>query len=367
MNNVLISGYYGFKNVGDEAILEILIKKIKAIDSKINISVLSANAEGTSKEHNIRGISRNKYFKIIREIKNTDILISGGGSLLQDVTGNKSLYYYLYIIMWGVVFKKKVILYSQGVGPIKGSFNRKLTCSLLKKVDFITVREKHSKKDLIDMGVPASKIEVTYDPVVDFSSIYGKVSAGIQHDKLSGTLSQQKRNIGFALRSKDFQDQKAYDALKTAVERLSTRHTIVLIPFHNTQDTAIIERLMEDVDTQALVQVNESLTSYEMFSIIKSLDIMIGVRLHSLIFAATAEKPVIGISYDPKIEYFLDTIKQAPIFTVDGFDSEKLIQRVDEIVDNYDIESERISVIMKEIKRKSSFNEELLRNFLKEG
>ena len=86
MHKILISGYYGFNNVGDEAILKGLIEGIKRVEGPIDIVVLSQHPEFTSKKHEVRSIKRTNLLHIFKEMKNMDLLVSGGGSLFQDVT-----------------------------------------------------------------------------------------------------------------------------------------------------------------------------------------------------------------------------------------------------------------------------------------
>ena len=123
MNKVVISGYYGFNNIGDESILTAIISNIKDNIEDIDITVLSKDPELTYKNHEVDAINRRDIFGIIKEIKNCDLLISGGGSLLQDVTSSRSILYYLAIILIGIFFKKKVMIYSQGIGPINKNIN----------------------------------------------------------------------------------------------------------------------------------------------------------------------------------------------------------------------------------------------------
>ena len=104
MTKVCISGYYGFKNFGDETILSVLLSHLKDFD----VTVFSSNPDFTSKTYNVKSIRSFDMKNVVNAIHNTDVSISGGGSLLQDVTSLKSLIYYALIIGLGIVFDKKV-------------------------------------------------------------------------------------------------------------------------------------------------------------------------------------------------------------------------------------------------------------------
>src|SRR5690606_34850383 len=95
MKKILISGYYGFDNSGDDAILKAMVEDLKENDNSIEITALSRNPTFTEKIYNIRAVNRFKIRDVMRAIEDCNLFISGGGSLLQDVTSTRSLLYYL--------------------------------------------------------------------------------------------------------------------------------------------------------------------------------------------------------------------------------------------------------------------------------
>ena len=115
--NIAISGYYGFENFGDEAILSVLTKELKSKGH--NITVFSKNPQVTCAKLGVNSVYTFSIKSVINTIKNSDVLISGGGSLLQDSTSLKSLFYYLFVIFLAEHYKTKVIIFAQGIGPIK--------------------------------------------------------------------------------------------------------------------------------------------------------------------------------------------------------------------------------------------------------
>ena len=94
----IISGYYGFSNAGDEAMLSAMIHSIKEADPAASITVISGHPEATARTFGTPAIHRFSPFALLRGILRSDIVISGGGSLLQDVTSRRSIYYYLSIM-----------------------------------------------------------------------------------------------------------------------------------------------------------------------------------------------------------------------------------------------------------------------------
>ena len=116
MNKIVISGYYGFNNLGDESILTAIIANLRSKIDNIEITVLSKDPNFTAKKHKVRSVNRMNVFKVINEIKKCDLLISGGGSLLQDVTSFRIIYY-LAVIFFGIVFNKKVMIIAKAWVP----------------------------------------------------------------------------------------------------------------------------------------------------------------------------------------------------------------------------------------------------------
>ncbi|MGL5713087.1 MAG: polysaccharide pyruvyl transferase CsaB, partial [Paraclostridium sp.] len=169
---VVISGYYGFDNLGDEAILKSIIMALKEANKNIEITVLSNNPTKTEKNYNVKSINRWNVGEIYKEIRNSDGLISGGGSLLQDVTSSRNVLYYTSIMGLANFLKKPVFIYAQGVGPIHKNINKQIVKYFLNKVKYISLRDEESFELVKNMGVNTTS-EVVPDPVMglDFKNI----------------------------------------------------------------------------------------------------------------------------------------------------------------------------------------------------
>jgi polysaccharide pyruvyl transferase CsaB len=157
----VLSGYFGFKNFGDEAILSVLIKKLK--EQNHRVTVISSDPKYTlGKFKHITSVYTFDIKNIIGAIAKSNYLISGGGSLLQDVTSVKSLMYYLFVIFVGLNLRKKVIIFAQGIGPIKNPIGKIFTKILLSFCSYISVRDEKSLKLLKSWGI---KADLVCDPV----------------------------------------------------------------------------------------------------------------------------------------------------------------------------------------------------------
>ena len=335
MYRVLISGYYGFNNIGDESILRTMIDNLRAKFDDIEITVLSQNPRDTMEKYDVYAVERMSLPQIAKAVRRCDVLIFGGGSLLQDVTSSSSIFYYLTIICMAQFFRKKVLLYSQGVGPIHCSSNRKLTSLCLKKVDEIAVRDEASVKLLKEIDVDPQKITVTADPVMraprgDLEK-GARILGGLGYEKCEG-----RRLMGWAIKSTDL-SLPFLDEIAKSIAWLKEERGIdsVLIPFHYEQDAVVVKTIAEKLQGNVYC-ITEKYLSDEMLSIIGNLDYLVGVRLHSLIFAAIMEVPAIGVSYDPKVDAFMESIGGKCMSDVSHFSAERFCDAFDEMVENRD-------------------------------
>ncbi len=192
------------------------------------------------------------------------------------------------------------MLYSHGIGPVNKDINRKIMKWVLQKVDAITVREENSKIDLIDMGIQPDKIHVTADPVVDMEKIELDTGQKIIKRAFNRPIDD-KPIVGLSMRTKDFKTRADRQKLKNLIQSLTESYNILMIPFYIKEDLDICNFAKSDT----VAVIDKEYTASEIMSVVENLDALVGVRLHSLIFSAVAEVPLIGISYDPRSTIFL--------------------------------------------------------------
>ena len=286
---VLISGYYGFNNFGDEAVLTVLINSLRQ-EHVNDITVISKDPKGTRKTHGTKTVYTFNLLKIFFEILRTDVLFSGGGSLLQDVTSAKSLLYYLSLIILSLFFGKKVIIFAQGIGPLKNNFLKKLTKFVLKKCSFVTVRDKRSYDLLKSWDIPA---ELVCDPVWKF-----KTSKMYSHN-----------GVGVQLRSWHLLTDEMIKSLAKAISENFPQKKIFIFALQRTQDKEVCEKLEEEIlkinpkiYTQVILNRKPSSVS-DSFS---HLDMMIAMRYHACLLALKYGIKTLPVIYDPKVEILAD-------------------------------------------------------------
>jgi len=333
MKRVVISGYYGYDNIGDEAILYSIIQAIKGFNSEIEIFVLSSSPEETSQRYNVKAAGRYNLPEIISILKGADLFISGGGSLIQDVTSMKSPFYYLTILQLARVLSKKSVFFCQGVGPLNNRFVRLATLKTLEKVDLISVRDINSKKLLENIGLAGDEIIKSVDPVfllddataINRNNITGDNILGISVRPWADNSYIQPMAAGVNQLIEDYPDLKVH-----------------LIPFHKGEDERLSESFSELLNTDRIRLLKAQSHPARMIDYYEEIDILLGVRLHSLIYATITATPFVGISYDPKIDSYLSELEKRPAGSTELIKPERVYERLSYNFDNYLVESERL-------------------------
>ncbi len=326
MSKIVLSGYYGFSNAGDESILYAIITMFRKIDPAIEITVLSNDPAKTEKLYNVKAVSRWRWPQIIRALMSCDLLISGGGSLLQDVSSKNSPLYYLAIIFLARLLGKPVHVFAQGIGPLTHKFNRRLTAWILNHVDAITVRDAGSRDELLALGV-TRPVEVTADPVLGLSqeSIEGVNVADIL-ERYNICFTEEDRKLGVFIRP--WQDNSYMAELAKALDLLVEQGwKVVFVPMQFPRDIAAAKDTAKLMQGEATV-LREMYGPKEIMALIRQFDVILGMRLHALVDAAVLGKPIVGLSYDPKVDRFLEQVGHLSLQSVENLKAQTLLELI---------------------------------------
>ncbi|MGE5405455.1 MAG: polysaccharide pyruvyl transferase CsaB, partial [Candidatus Saccharibacteria bacterium] len=230
---VVLSGYYGFDNAGDEALLTAITSALRSYEESIDFTVLSGNPRRTEVLHGLRAVSRVNPLVLLRELKAADLLISGGGSLLQDVTGPLSIPYYLGVTALAKLLGTPVVFYAQGVGPVNKSFSKYLIKLVANRMNLITLRDEDSAHLLESMGVNDPPVLVTADPVFSMNPDKDDIAEGAAYLNSLG-LSHQASIIGVSLRNwEGFSDEKLAAILDSLAD---LGYSVLLLPMQHPED-----------------------------------------------------------------------------------------------------------------------------------
>ncbi len=362
MSDIVISGYHGFANSGDEALLYAILTTLRKANPDLDVTVLSKIPEETSMEYGVKSVYRYNFGKIKKEMKQAKLLLFGGGSLLQDVTSSKSLLYYLAVIRVAQNQGMKIMLYANGIGPITKKINRRLVSCILNRVDVITLRDDRSDEELKSLGVTKPKIVITADPAFTIDTDV-KLS-GKFYTKRAGVPDSEKL---VAISVRDFKTAPSDFDLRLAnmCDYMYENYNVspLFIPMQYPEDTFISNRVMEKMKNKSYI-INRELSVAEMFSVLSETEFVVGMRLHSLIYATTLEIPAMAIVYDPKISAFMDSLNQPDWLNVEEFDIEKSYKLIDKIMqtreDRRNLLKETNAVLKKKAEENAVYAIELL-------
>lgn len=296
---VVVSGYYGFDNFGDDAILSVLCDKLKTLNA--DVTVISSNPSKTSSDYCVKSVKNFDIKNVIKTIQNSDILISGGGSLLQDVTSLKSLLYYAFVISYALFCKKDVVIFAQGIGPLNRKISQKIVRNLVSKAKYVSVRDRKSLELLQSWGINA---ELVNDPVfnIKIKDIPKNYAVGIQLRE-------------FPSLNEDFLNSLADKILEQFEGR-----KVELFVFQKALDEKVCKYFAEilksknpNVDIKIIYYKNRK----ETFKRISQLNYMIAMRFHAVIAALKAGVKTAGINYDIKVEKLADEA-DIPLLSLDS-------------------------------------------------
>ncbi|MGG1552532.1 polysaccharide pyruvyl transferase CsaB [Paenibacillus ferrarius] len=345
---IALSGYYGFDNSGDEAVLQSILLALQeqgqAQGVQIEPIVLSANPAKTSAMYGVRAAHRMRPGDLLRTLREADGLISGGGSLLQDATSAKTIPYYLAVLKLAQLFGKPTFVYSQGIGPVNRPMFFGWIRSVFKRCAVVTVRDQESADLLGRMRLPQERITVVPDPVMGLP-LRAAARGGGESPMGGGSdapaeSAPVKRTVGVSVRFWNA-DRSELEALSRSLALLLAARPEVrlrFLPFHLPSDEVasqfVIDRLGDHGARAELVRGIEH--PQDMLAQVEGCDLLIGMRLHSLIYAASQFVPMVGISYDPKIDQFLHRLGMKAAASTSQFDADKFAEEALRLLDGRD-------------------------------
>ncbi|MFN8657579.1 MAG: polysaccharide pyruvyl transferase CsaB [Candidatus Obscuribacterales bacterium] len=305
---VVVSGYYGFENLGDEAILEELTNELKRLRKPEEIVVLSANPERTAQKFGVRSIPRGKIPTLLETLKQADIFVSGGGGLFQNTKTIGSILFYGMQIIAAKAAGAKVMIYAQGLGPLRGILATQLTREFFKYADEITVRDDVSA-GLIDEW--KLKCKRTADPVWLLEETALPAA-------LADKLQDKEKSVGLSLRpSADLTDEHIKTLAEALADCLPSDNHIYLLPMQGAQDEEPLSKFSahwqaagRPASTIHVLDVTALTLPSQWVALLSRFHFLVGMRLHALLIALKMGVPVVGIDYDPKVTHLLREFQQ---------------------------------------------------------
>lgn len=322
----VICGAYGRGNSGDEAILKAIITEMNEIDPDMPLFVTSRSPDETRLINRVNSFYIFNVPAFLYRLARAKIFINGGGSLIQDSTSSRSLYFYLFTLWAAKHLGCRIIMYGCGIGPVHEERNRRAAARILNQsVDIITLRDDTSRDELVRMGVTKPDIRIAADPTMNIVP-----APDVQTDAAFAVegIPPHGRYICFCLRSWRTFDQP--ESITRAAEYAYARYglTPVFLPIEMPKDIAPAQSAADGLKIPHYVIRNRYPVDVTI-AMISRMQTVAAMRLHALVFAAIGGVPVIGISYDVKVDSFIKYIGSKLCIPLEELSEEKLCAAID--------------------------------------
>lgn len=331
-DGIIICGAYGKGNSGDDAILNAMVSSLREKDPDIPIYATSRSPDQTARDVGVGSIFTFHPWKVRSRMRRTALYLSGGGSLIQDATSSRSLWYYLNSIRTAKRLGNRVMMFGCGIGPVRQSMNRRRAARIIQdNVDRITLRDSASRQELERLGVTGIPTSVT----ADMAFLIQPAPAELVMARCAAHgIRPEDRLLILALRPWAGLDPHLHDFAEAAVYAANTYGLKpVLLAMEPVKDRGVCRQVADMIAAQGITcPVLETTEDASLVvGLIRRADAVLGMRLHALIFAAAQGTPFAGVAYDPKVTGFVDYIGQGQCCPLDQADAPRLCAMLDAI------------------------------------
>jgi len=382
--NICIAGGDSWSNRGDRAILSGTIDLIKKMEYDSEISILSGDQQKTKNDFpGLNAINRRNIFSLLVTVSQSDILLWGGGHLLQNTSSKIFLVFQFYILMSALILRKKVIGFALGVEEIHGSFWRKLSKFILDKFQLISVRDIHSKNVLIKLNVK-TPIFVTADPAVILrpttnipSELRKLVSKPFVIIAPRKWFYYKSSLFPVSWQKKFFHKDKVKfltvltNFAKLADWIIETLHyNVFFIPMYpgiEQGDEEVSEKIISYMHhRESACIIYKEYEPSELIAFFQHTKFLIGMRMHATILAACSGTPIIGLYYQEKGKSFFSAMKLSDFaLPIEEFTPENVIQLIQTLTRNSEKIKSTLVTNLEILRSQAEFNIELLNKVLR--
>jgi polysaccharide pyruvyl transferase CsaB len=358
--HVGISGSYGGFNLGDEAILTAIIQGLR--DSlPVELTVFSRDAEDTRRRHRVehavqaRNISRKDARDIVAGL---DLFILGGGGILYDVDADM----FLREVTLAHEVGTPVMVYAVSAGPLVDSQVRARVREALEHPAAITVRDRHTRQLLEELGVHR-EIVLTADPAV----LMKPEPLTLEEILRAEAIDPDARLVGFSVRepgpaapclSVEHYHRLVANAADFIIDRYDAE--VVFFPLERrTYDVQHSHGVVGQMShAQRATVLKREYTPGQIVSLLEHFEFSVGMRLHFLIFSALAGLPFTALPYATKVTGFLEDLQiQAPF--LEDVSAGQLIANIDRAWDRRDELQAQIQASLKELQARARLNNDI--------
>lgn len=314
---VVVHGFYGAGNVGDEAILAATLDEVRRV-TDLEPYVFAWDARRVREEFGVRSLNPNRVrnARLAHVLLRSRAYLLGGGGLLKDYGGSSaSLERWLRWPELAGRLKIKTMLWSVGVENVLFEASRGRICEVLSNVDVVTVRDEGSRARLREIGV-ARPVEVTADPVPHLAAPYRRRRPRTR----SGPLRVAVCLRHWYTSHNAVADEAAFERLLTALagglDDICKRHggEVTFIPFRTApgDDDRLVSRSVAERMRSGrfrLVDGDYPTVDETLYEVARA-DLVVSMRLHGAVMATSMGIPTLSIAYMPKVADYMESIGQ---------------------------------------------------------
>lgn len=347
--DIAILGYYGYRNSGDDAILKSIIDRIRLKNDELSIAVFSNTPYETRTQYKVDSVHRFNLLEVPKVLSKTRLFIAGGGTLIQDGTSTRSLWYYLYMLQLARKKGASTVLLANGLGPLTKNKNRKAASKILNNMDAITLRDSNAYDELLSLNVTKPITKIAADPALALEN--RDSTLGLNILKSEGIPTDKKI---IALCPRKWKKVKNADKILAFIaDKIVTDFNAipVFIAMQHPNDVYFSKKVLRSMKQKGYV-LTRRYNVDETLSILSNTDMIVGMRLHSLIYAANLGVPMVGLAYEQKVGFFMDSINQPYVEWNEKFNMNDLIANLHDVWTNLEGVKEELKKIKPILKKK---------------
>lgn len=306
---VVVSGYYGFGNLGDRAIKEELVRELSTLVERRNVVVLSSDPSGSAATFGVNAVNRWRVLEVIDVLRRARLFISGGGGLYQDTTSLRSVAYYAGLAFLARLCGAPQVAYAQGVGPLRRATARWLTRGALRQAARISVRDPDSHALLRSWGLHA---RLAADAVWSLPALPLPDAIGVKLPAGKPTGSGQPPwFIGLSLRSTHCRSPEEVGRLVRALLDSTPADTVLVPVVCQADEDEPLLAAAGDLWSRAgrgvfIPDGSQLARPSQWATLLGRLDVIVGMRFHALLLGLKSAVPCVGLACDPKVRLLME-------------------------------------------------------------
>lgn len=353
---ILVCGYYGFGNLGDEAVLAGLLHGLRQAGYTGGVVAMSAAPALTECEHGVAAVLRTHLPAVWRALRRARVFVLGGGSLLQDTTSARSIVYYLGVHTLARRAGCRIAWIGQGIGPLQRGWARRWTAHAARQAAIVVVRDPLSEQLLHQLGVP----QVQLGADLSFLLPEADTARGWQILQQLG-VEQGEMVVAFAPRQWTGGQTSLVEPLRQIARYVQKAWgaQVLLLPMQPSHDRVLVEEIAAGLS--GAIVLSEPLRVREVQAVLSCCGLVVGMRLHALILSAASGVPALALSYDPKVRAFWEQVEPRDVVDLPEVDAGAVQQRLCQLWEQYPALRERVQTFAEQQRSLAQRNIEALR------